>query len=91
MAAQPLVRESYKTPVDTFAVNVLGTVNVLEASVMPALFKPLSISLQTSVTKTRNGFGRIVKTIVLGGHDPYSASKTCSEIAAASYRKFLPY
>jgi CDP-glucose 4,6-dehydratase len=86
MAAQPLVRDSYKIPVDTFDINVMGTVNVLEA-----VRSCRSVKAFVNVTtdkcyenlEKKSGY---IESDPLGGYDPYSASKACSEIVTASYR-----
>jgi CDP-glucose 4,6-dehydratase len=86
MAAQPLVRESYKTPVDTFAVNVLGTVNVLEASRNAGTVQAIVNITTDKCYENKEWLWPYRENDRLGGHDPYSASKACSEIVAASYR-----
>ena len=86
LAAQALVRLSYREPVETFATNVLGTAHVLEA-VRAADF-PCSIMVVTS-DKCYANDGRpraFREDDPLGGHDPYSASKGAAEIVTASYR-----
>jgi CDP-glucose 4,6-dehydratase len=91
LAAQPLVRESYRTPSETFAVNVQGTVNVLEA--VRRLESPCAVVVATSDKCYLNqeqvwGYRECDP---VGGHDPYSASKAAAEIVAASYRdSFFP-
>lgn len=85
-AAQSLVRPSYREPVSTFATNVMGTVNVLEA-----LRGQESIRVAIGVTtdkvyQNHEWLWPYRETDVLGGHDPYSASKAASEIVIASYR-----
>lgn len=86
LAAQSLVRQSYIEPVDTFAVNVMGTINVLEA--MRSLEKPcVGIMVTTDKVYENNETGMAFREDEkLGGHDPYSASKAAAEIAIASYR-----
>ena len=92
LAAQPIVRESYANPRETFDVNVMGTVNVLEA--IRVLGKPCAVVVVTSDKSYENreqawGYR---ECDALGGHDPYSASKGAAEIITASYRRsfFLP-
>jgi len=86
LAAQPLVRHSYAAPVETFAVNVMGTVNLLEAARNVG-----SVRALVNVTTDKCYFNRewdwgYREDEALGGHDPYSASKACSEIVTAAYR-----
>lgn len=84
-AAQPLVRDSYSRPHETFDVNVTGTVNVLEA------VRKYDNSLPTVIVttdKVYKNFGRkegYVEEDELGGSDPYSASKSAADIVAQSY------
>ncbi|HMN69442.1 MAG TPA: CDP-glucose 4,6-dehydratase [Bdellovibrionales bacterium] len=85
-AAQSLVRPSYREPLDTFAVNMMGTANLLEiVRTMPDI---RSIVIATSDKCYENlEYGRPFKEgDALGGHDPYSASKAGAEIVANSYR-----
>lgn len=86
MAAQPLVRYSYTEPVETFEVNVMGTVHVLEA-----IRQTDSVKAMVSVTTdkcylNREWFWPYRENEALGGHDPYSSSKACAEIVTAAYR-----
>ena len=85
MAAQPLVRESYNTPVATFAANVLGTVNVLEAARSGTIKAIVNITTDKCY-ENKEWLWPYRENDRLGGHDPYSASKACAEIAAAAYR-----
>jgi CDP-glucose 4,6-dehydratase len=87
LAAQPLVRYSYQQPVETFEVNVIGTVNVLDA--MRLLNKKCTALIVTTdkvYENTENGepFSENDK---LGGHDPYSSSKAAAEIVTQSYQR----
>ena len=86
LAAQSLVRRSYQQPTDTFNVNVMGTINVLEA--MRSLEKPCTgIMVTTDKVYENHETGAAFKEDEkLGGHDPYSASKAAAEIAISSYR-----
>jgi CDP-glucose 4,6-dehydratase len=86
MAAQPLVRLSYIDPVGTFATNIMGTVNVLEA--VRQLGGVRAVVIVTSDKCYQNnewpwGYREIDP---MGGHDPYSASKGCAELVAAAFR-----
>lgn len=86
MAAQPLVRASYREPLATFATNVQGTANVLDA------LRPLdSVRVVVAITtdkvyKNLEHLYPYRETDALGGHDPYSASKAAAEIVISSYR-----
>ena len=86
-AAQALVRESYKTPVDTFDTNVMGTVHVMEA--LRLLTKPCSGVMITTdkVYENMEWEFHYKENDRLGGFDPYSSSKAGAEIAIASYQK----
>lgn len=85
MAAQPLVRESYENPVDTYGINVMGTVNMLE-SVRSCQSVKVIINVTTDkVYKNQEWVWGYRETDLLGGYDPYSNSKACSEFVTASY------
>lgn len=85
LAAQPLVRASYKVPIETFGSNLMGTVNVLDA--IRLIEKPVtSIFITTDkVYENKEKGVPFVEADRLGGYDPYSASKACCEIAISSY------
>jgi len=87
LAAQSLVRESYAHPSETYAVNVMGTINVLEA--MRELAKPCAAVLITTdkCYENREWVYGYREQDPLGGHDPYSSSKAAAEIAIASWRR----
>jgi CDP-glucose 4,6-dehydratase len=87
LAAQPLVRESYRDPVGTFETNVLGTLNVLEASKGLLNLKATLIITTDKVYKNHNHLRGYVETDELGGDDPYSASKAAADIATQSWVK----
>ena len=87
LAAQSLVRRSYKSPVDTWATNVMGTAHVLEACrATPSIRAIVAITTDKCYEniETNRGYREDDR---LGGHDPYSASKAAMEILCASYRK----
>lgn len=86
LAAQPLVRYSYDHPVETYATNVMGTVHVLEA--VRALDTVRAVVAVTSdkCYENREWVYPYRETDPLGGHDPYSSSKGCSELVVAAYR-----
>jgi CDP-glucose 4,6-dehydratase len=86
LAAQPLVRESYRDPVGTLATNVLGTANVLEAAREVASVRAIVIITTDKVYANREWDYPYREIDPLGGYDPYSASKAAAEIVAASYR-----
>ena len=87
MAARPLVRESYKTPVEAFSVNVMGTVNVLEAARQVATTNAIVNITTDKCYENKEWLWPYRENDRLGGRDPYSASKACAEIAATAYRK----
>ena len=86
MAAQSLVRDSYKRPVETFALNVMGTVNVLEAARQVGSAKAIVNITTDKCYENKEWYWPYRENDRLGGHDPYSASKACAEIASAAYR-----
>lgn len=87
LAAQSLVRESYRAPIETYETNVIGTAHLLEA------LRPLDMVQAVVVVTTDKVYendeqGRpFIEQDPLGGHDPYSASKACAEILTSSYRR----
>lgn len=86
LAAQPLVRKSYREPIETFSTNVGGTANVLEA--MRGVECLRSVVMVTSDKVYKNLDQRLAfrEADMLGGQDPYSASKAAAEIIISSYR-----
>jgi CDP-glucose 4,6-dehydratase len=87
MAAQPLVRYSYAAPVETYAVNVMGTVHFLEAARGIGSLRAL-LCVTTDKCYENVGITRgYVESDPLGGHDPYSSSKAGSEIVTSAYRR----
>jgi len=87
LAAQPLVRESYRIPVETFDINVLGTLNVLEATRELKNLRAALIITTDKVYKNYNHLRGYVESDELGGDDPYSASKAAADIATQSWIK----
>ena len=91
MAAQPIVRESYLNPVETYEINVMGTVNLLEAA-----RKCDSVRAVVNVTtdkcyENREWVWGYREDEPMGGYDPYSNSKACSELVTSAYRQsFFP-
>jgi CDP-glucose 4,6-dehydratase len=87
LAAQALVRPSYEAPVDTFAANVLGTVNLLDALRACPETKAVVVVTSDKVYENLERPVPYVESDMLGGYDPYSASKGCTEIATSSMRR----
>jgi CDP-glucose 4,6-dehydratase len=90
MAAQPLVNLSYQNPIETYEINVMGTINLLEGIRLLSQISPKRraiINITTDKCYENNewdwGYREIDR---LGGYDPYSNSKACSELATMSYR-----
>ena len=87
MAAQALVRASYRDPVGTFATNVQGTLNLLD-SLRAISETRVAIVITTDKVYANNNRGKaFVETDRLGGTDPYSASKACAEVATHAFRQ----
>jgi len=86
LAAQPLVRRSYRMPAETFDVNVTGTANLLEA--VNALQNKCTVIIITTDKVYLNKEQDILYTEedALGGYDPYSASKACTELTVSAFR-----
>jgi CDP-glucose 4,6-dehydratase len=86
MAAQALVRQSYASPLETYAVNVMGTAHVLEAvRSTPAVRAVVSVTTDKCY-ENREWHWSYRENEHLGGHDPYSSSKACAELVTAAYR-----
>ena len=86
LAAQPLVRESYRAPAETYATNVMGTVNLLEAVRATASVRAVLVVTTDKCYENREWFWPYREQDTLGGFDPYSNSKACVELLCASYR-----
>ena len=87
MAAQALVRDSYNDPVATYQINVLGTVNLLEAvRVCPSVKAVVNVTTDKCYENNEWVWG-YREDEPMGGHDPYSSSKGCSELVTSAYRK----
>ena len=86
LAAQPLVRESYRDPLSTLNSNVIGTAHLLEAVRATPSVRAIVIVTTDKVYENREWEYPYREVDPLGGHDPYSASKAAAEIVAASYR-----
>jgi len=87
MAAQPLVRKSYVSPVDTFSTNVIGTVNLLEAVRSIDTVEAVVNITTDKCYENRERAWPYSENDRLGGYDPYSSSKACAELVTAAYRK----
>tara|TARA_A100001015_G_scaffold309702_1_gene409641 strand:+ start:1033 stop:2121 length:1089 start_codon:yes stop_codon:yes gene_type:complete len=84
-AAQPLVLESYRNPIETFKTNVIGTANIFEAARNLNFLKSIICVTSDKCYKNNEQVWPYREIDPLGGIDPYSASKSCAEIVAASY------
>ena len=91
MAAQPIVRESYKNPVYTYDVNVMGTVNVLECVRLTKSVKSVINVTTDKVYKNKEWEWGYRENEELNGFDPYSNSKSCSELVTDSYKNSFFY
>ena len=86
MAAQPLVRDSYQAPVETYATNVMGTVNVLEAARQTETVQAIVNITTDKCYQNQEWIWPYREVDRLGGHDPYSSSKACAELVTTAYR-----
>ena len=87
MAAQPLVRYSYKAPVETFEVNTMGTVHILEAARHVGSIKAIVNVTTDKCYENRELDWDYREDEAMGGYDPYSSSKACSELVTSAYRR----
>ena len=86
MAAQPLVRYSYKEPVETYATNVMGTIHVLEAARQTSSVKTIVNVTTDKCYDNKEWHWGYRENDRLGGYDPYSNSKACAEMVTSAYR-----
>ena len=86
LAAQSLVRKSYRIPIDTYTTNVIGTINILEAVRQVDSVKSVVIITTDKVYENKEWLWGYRETERLGGFDPYSNSKACAELAVSAYR-----
>jgi CDP-glucose 4,6-dehydratase len=87
LAAQPLVRRSYREPAETFAANVMGTVNLLQACAeVPGVRAVVNVT-SDKCYENRERAEPYREDEAMGGFDPYSASKGCAELATAAWRR----
>ena len=87
LAAQPLVRRSYQEPRQTYEANVMGTLNVLEASRKAGSVHSAVMITTDKCYENRGGSRGYREEEPMGGYDPYSSSKGCAELLIASYRR----
>jgi CDP-glucose 4,6-dehydratase len=87
MAAQPLVLKSYESPRETFDVNVMGTVNVLDIAFKKDFVKAIIVVTTDKVYRNDNSGRAFVETDPLEGKDPYSASKVGTEAVVAAWQQ----
>ena len=86
MAAQPLVLEAYRAPAETYAVNVMGTVNLLEAVRACGTVRAVVNVTTDKCYENKEQARGYKESEPLGGYDPYSSSKACSELVTSAYR-----
>lgn len=87
LAAQPLVKESYKNPYETYETNVMGTVNLFEAVKKSKSIKAVLNITSDKCYENKEWFWGYRENDPMGGYDPYSSSKGCSELVTAAYRR----
>lgn len=87
MAAQPLVRASYDSPVETYATNVMGTVHLLEAVRRIGTVKAVVNVTTDKCYENKEWLWGYREDEPMGGYDPYSSSKACSELVTSAYRR----
>jgi CDP-glucose 4,6-dehydratase len=86
LAAQPLVRYSYKNPIETYQTNVMGTVNILEAARINGKVKAVVLITTDKCYENVEQEKGYTETDRMGGYDPYSSSKGCAELIINAYR-----
>lgn len=87
LAAQPLVRASYRDPLATYATNVMGTVHLLEAVRRVEGVRAVVLATTDKCYENREWVWPYRESDRLGGRDPYASSKACAELAASAYRE----
>jgi CDP-glucose 4,6-dehydratase len=87
LAAQPIVRRSYAEPIETYATNVLGSLHVYEACRAAGGVRAIVSITTDKVYENHERLEPYREDDPLGGHDPYSASKACADLATTSYRR----
>lgn len=87
MAAQPLVRTSYKNPIETFSTNIMGVIHLLEGvRQLPSCPVVLNVTSDKCYENVQQQHFKYRENHAMGGSDPYSCSKACSELITHSYR-----
>ena len=87
LAAQPLVRESYENPLNTYSTNVMGTVNLFEAVRNVSTVKAVLNITTDKCYENKEWLWGYRENEAMGGFDPYSSSKACSELVSSAYRQ----
>jgi CDP-glucose 4,6-dehydratase len=87
LAAQALVKRSYRDPVETYSTNVMGTLNVLESARSTPSVRAALVVTSDKCYENREWMWGYREHDPLGGHDPYSSSKACAEIVVSAYRR----
>ncbi|MCB1009017.1 MAG: CDP-glucose 4,6-dehydratase [Acidobacteria bacterium] len=87
LAAQPIVRTSYREPLETLSVNVLGTASLLDAVRRSPAARAVVVVTSDKCYENREWNLAYHEGSELGGHDPYSASKACAELVTSSFRR----
>ena len=87
MAAQPLVRQSYSDPIETYETNVLGTINVLQAARDIESLEAIVVITTDKCYENLEINRPYKENDAMGGYDPYSSSKACAELATASFAR----
>jgi CDP-glucose 4,6-dehydratase len=87
LAAQSIVKEGYRSPVETYATNVVGTASVLDAARHARSLRAIVVVTTDKVYENREWERGYVESDALGGHDPYSNSKACAELVSDSFRR----
>jgi CDP-glucose 4,6-dehydratase len=86
LAAQPLVRQSYKDPLETYQTNIIGTANLLEAARYVKSVRAVIVITSDKCYENKESHYAYKEPDPLGGYDPYSSSKACAEIVTAAYK-----
>jgi len=87
LAARPILLNSYDSPLETYKTNTIGTINLLEAARKSGSPKAILNVTTDKVYENKGKRKAYAETDKLGGHDPYSSSKACSELVTQSYRE----